>query len=115
MSPPEAPLVDRLPTPCWLVAFTNRRTEAHDEEYDRVAARMVALAREQPGFLGVEAVRDAQGVGITLSYWRDRASISAWKAHLEHGEAQRAGNDRFYARWRLRVCEVVDERGFDAD
>jgi heme-degrading monooxygenase HmoA len=33
-----------------------------------MADHMVALASEQPGFLGVESVRDGNGLGITVSY-----------------------------------------------
>lgn len=71
-----------------------------------MAERMVELAREQPGFLGVESARNAEGLGITVSYWRDEASIAAWRAHADHAVAQRLGREAWYARYRLEVCEV---------
>jgi heme-degrading monooxygenase HmoA len=71
-----------------------------------MAERMEQLAREQPGFLGVESARNAEGLGITVSYWRDEASIAAWRAHAEHAVAQRLGKEAWYARYRLEVCEV---------
>lgn len=42
-----------------------------------MAERMVALAGEQPGFLGVESVRE--GVGITASYWSDWSRFAIGK------------------------------------
>jgi heme-degrading monooxygenase HmoA len=72
-----------------------------------MAERMVELARKQPGFLGVESARNAEGLGITVSYWRDAASIAAWRAHAEHAVAQRLGREAWYARYRLEVCEVT--------
>ncbi len=42
-------------------------------------------------FLGIESVRGADGLGITVSYWRDEASILAWKRDTEHQQAQRGG------------------------
>jgi len=37
---------------------------------------MYTLALAQPGCLGAESTRDATGLGITVSYWDDEASIS---------------------------------------
>lgn len=51
--------------PYYAVIFTSERTDV-DEGYAAMAERMLALARTQPGFLGVESARD--GVGITVSY-----------------------------------------------
>jgi heme-degrading monooxygenase HmoA len=42
------------------VTFTSTRTSI-DDGYGDVADRMVELASQQPGFLGVESVRDASG------------------------------------------------------
>jgi heme-degrading monooxygenase HmoA len=49
---------------------------------------MVELAAQQPGYLGVESTRGADGFGITVSYWTDPAAIRAWKEHAEHVIAQ---------------------------
>ncbi len=91
--------------PYYAVIFTSQRTEG-DQGYAAMAERMVELARQQPGFLGVESVRDAEGFGLTVSYWRDEASIAAWKAHAEHAVAQRLGRERWYGAFALRVCRV---------
>jgi len=50
--------------------------------------------------------RDASGFGITVSYWKDEASITAWKANAVHREAQSAGKARWYADFRIRVARV---------
>ena len=67
-----------------------------------MAERMVELAKEQDGFLGVEsASRTSEGFGITVSYWRDLESIKKWKAQSEHAAAQRMGRrDAFYRNYR---------------
>jgi len=90
--------------PYWAVVFTSRRTEA-DAGYAETAARMVELARRQPGFLGLESARGEDGVGITVSYWRDEAAIAAWKAQVEHAAA-RARAAAWYAGFAVRVCRV---------
>jgi heme-degrading monooxygenase HmoA len=98
--------------PYWAVIFTSLRT-GDDEGYGDTAARMLALAAQQPGFLGVESARD--GVGITVSYWRDEASIAAWKRVTEHAVAQGAGRQRWYERYAVRVAQVTRAYGFERE
>lgn len=91
--------------PYYAVIFSSLRREG-GEEYAKTAERMMELACRQPGFLGVESVRDPDGFGITVSYWRDEESISAWKADSEHMAAQDAGKSRWYEHYQLRVARV---------
>jgi heme-degrading monooxygenase HmoA len=91
--------------PYYAVIFTSRMS-GDDAGYEAMAAAMEELALAQPGALGVESVRGADGVGITVSYWRDEASIRAWKAKAEHLAAQRSGIQRWYSRYELRVAKV---------
>lgn len=53
--------------PYYAVIFTSERTEG-DHGYDAMAKQMIELASQQPGFLGVDSVRNERGVGITVSY-----------------------------------------------
>ena len=103
------------PAPYYAVIFSS--TLADDAEgYSTMADRMVALAREQEGFIDVEsASRTSEGFGITVSYWRDLESIRKWKNVSEHAAAQRMGRDAFYRSYRLRVARVERECGFDRD
>jgi heme-degrading monooxygenase HmoA len=91
------------PAPYYAVIFTSLRT-AVDEGYGDMAEKMVALAAQQPGFLGVESARD--GLGITVSYWKDLESIRAWKAHAEHQVAQQLGREKWYAAFKTRIAKV---------
>jgi len=96
----------RLPEPpYYAVIFTSRRTTG-DRGYGEMAARMAELAAQQPGFLGLESARGVDGLGITVSYWRDEASILAWKGDREHQQAQRAGRQTWYAGYEVRIAKV---------
>ena len=68
--------------------------------------RMIALAFQMPGFLGVESVRSADGLGITVSYWQSEDAIRRWKARSEHRIAQAAGRKVWYADYIFRVAKV---------
>jgi len=91
--------------PYYAVIFTSLRTEG-DQGYGEAAERMVELARQQPGFLGVESARGEDGLGITVSYWSDEAAILAWKQHAEHSEIRERGRSTWYQAFHTRVCKV---------
>ncbi len=65
--------------PYYAVIFTSIRTEG-DNGYSAMANKMVELASQQPGFLGLESARE--DVGITVSYWKDLDSIKKWKNNI---------------------------------
>jgi heme-degrading monooxygenase HmoA len=94
--------------PYYAVIFTSHRTEG-DAGYAEMATRMVELASQQPGFLGVESARE--DVGITVSYWADLESIKGWKANLEHQEAQRIGKGKWYSSFKTRISKVERDYG----
>lgn len=91
--------------PYYAVIFTSRRTSV-DEGYDAMGDRMVELAARQPGFLGVESTRGADGLGITVSYWATVEHIAAWKAHGEHRIAQSMGLKKWYEAFETRIARV---------
>ena len=105
-------LADTPEPPYYAVVFTSQRTEG-DDGYAAMGERMVTMARTQPGFLGVESVRGADGVGITVSYWSDLDAIAGWKRDAAHAEAQRGGRERWYRSFRLRVARVERQQSFD--
>ncbi len=109
------PLARTPQPPYYAVVFTAVRTDADAEGYAATAERMVELAAAQPGFLGIESTRGADGVGITVSYWDNPDSIRRWQQHAEHLLAQEKGRAAWYARFRLRVCRVERDYGFEAD
>jgi heme-degrading monooxygenase HmoA len=106
MKDDDEPLARTPEPPYYAVIFTSMRAAAEPDAYAAVAARMVELARSQPGFLGVESVRDATGAGITVSYWASEEAIAAWKRVAQHRAAQRAGRERWYEDYTLRVARV---------
>jgi heme-degrading monooxygenase HmoA len=96
----------KLPEPpSYAVIFSSQRTEG-DRGYAHMADRMFELASTQPGFLGVESARDANGFGITVSYWASEDAIVAWKAHAEHGPVQETGKRVWYVDYQLRIAKV---------
>lgn len=101
--------------PYYAVVFTSLRTSGNGDGYVHTLERMLELARQQPGYLGFETAREAGGLGITVSYWRDEAAIKNWKQNTEHLRAQSNGRENWYAQYELRVCRVERAYGFTRD
>jgi len=105
--------IAKTPDPSYCaVVFTSVRT-AIDDGCAETAEKMVALASEQTGFLGIESVRDETGLGITVSYWKDKESIRKWKTHAGHQQAQQFGRDKWCRSYKIRVAKVEREYGHD--
>jgi heme-degrading monooxygenase HmoA len=94
--------------PYYAVIFTSHRTD-DDNGYREMAEKMVALASQQPGFLGVESAREE--IGITVSYWTDLESIHLWREHIEHQQARKLGRERWYSAFQVRIAKVEHDYG----
>ena len=97
--------------PYFAVIFTSRRTPA-DEGYGDTSEQMIALASQQPGFLGYESARGADGLGITVSYWQSEEAIANWRRHADHLVAQQKGRETWYSEFVTRVARVERARRF---
>ena len=96
--------------PYYAVIFTSTVT-GDAEGYAAAATRMVELARQQPGFLGIDSAR-SDGVGITVSYWASDEAITSWKHQVEHTAIRETGRERWYAGYELRVARVERAYGW---
>lgn len=99
--------------PYYAVIFTSQKNSNDSKGYEKMAERMVTLAKQQSGFLGVESVRGSDGFGITISYWKSTDDIKAWKANSEHQIAREFGRSDWYSNYHARICLVEREYAFD--
>ncbi len=97
--------------PYYAVIFTSLRTDI-DEGYDKMAEKMVELAAQQQGYLGVESARNE--TGITVSYWKDLDSIKKWKQQTDHLLAQQLGRQKWYETYKTRISLVERDYGFES-
>jgi len=102
------------PPPYYAVVFSSQRRDG-DNGYGATSDRMVELAQQQPGFLGVESTRGDDGFGITVAYWDSEESIKAWRLHLEHTAARERGRADWYRHFELRIAKVERAYGWDLD
>jgi heme-degrading monooxygenase HmoA len=98
--------------PYYVVVFASQRTEG-DEGYAEAAAQMEEAVAQQPGFLGADSTRDANGFGITVAYFTDDESIRQWYSHPEHTKTRNKGRAQWYQHYALHVAKV--ERAYRWD
>ncbi|WP_405711295.1 antibiotic biosynthesis monooxygenase [Streptomyces xanthophaeus] len=105
--------VQAFEPPYLMAVFTSVRTsEDADSGYLETLDRMGEIVRANPGFLGYESARNPGGLGITVAYFRDHASLTQWREDLEHQAAMKAGRAQWYESYTLHVATVERSHGF---
>ncbi|HAW26549.1 antibiotic biosynthesis monooxygenase family protein [Gimesia maris] len=99
-------------TPCYAVIFTSTLSDSQ-EGYDAMSDRMLELAAQQPGYLGIESFRSPDGKGVTISYWEDLNAITAWKQNPEHQSAQELGKTQWYQNYSIEIARIESGYSFD--
>jgi heme-degrading monooxygenase HmoA len=80
--------------------------------FDRAAALRPVL-EQMDGFISVERFESLSQPGkiLSLSFWRDEATVQRWRNLEAHREAQHAGQSEIFADYRLRVAAVLRDYG----
>lgn len=94
--------------PYYAVIFTSILSET-DEEYQGLDNKLIELAKESGGYLGMDSARS--GLGISISYWQSIEDIQKWRANVEHQAAIQKGIEKWYEKYNVRICKV--ERNYE--
>ncbi|MFD2119951.1 antibiotic biosynthesis monooxygenase family protein [Streptomyces cirratus] len=100
--------------PYVMAVFTGVRT-CDDTGYAETSTRMNEIVRANPGFLGYESAGTPGGLGITVAYFRDHDSLTAWRDDPEHQAAMKQGRTHWYESYSLHVATVERSHGFVRD
>ncbi len=96
--------------PYYAVIFSSVRTDG-ELDYGNMADKMIELAQQQKGFLGIESARSE--LGITVSYWDNLEAIKKWKMNVDHVEAREKGKSIWYKEFKVRISKVERDYGFE--
>jgi len=96
--------------PYYAVIFTSIQRDTL-EGYKEMAHKMEELAKQQPGYLGMESARNE--IGLTVSYWETLEAIKNWKQQSEHLKAQLKGRTDWYDWYKVRICKVERDYEFN--
>ncbi|MSP48619.1 MAG: antibiotic biosynthesis monooxygenase [Alphaproteobacteria bacterium] len=95
------------------VIFEVWPTAERRQEYLDIAAGLRPLLASIDGFLSIERFESLSEPGklLSLSYWRDEASVKAWRNLEPHRAAQAKGRGGTFRDYRLRIAGVVRDYG----
>jgi heme-degrading monooxygenase HmoA len=77
----------------------------HSDRYFELAAHLRPELDKNPGLIFIDRYRSVDRPGIVLSHswWVDEASLIAWREHIGHRAVQRAGRERHFKDYRIRI------------
>ncbi len=95
------------------VIFEVWPADGRKTEYLDHAARLRSELERMNGFISIERFQSLTDPDklLSLSLWRDEASVAAWRRHAGHRAAQAAGRGGIFRDYRLRVAAVLRDYG----
>ncbi len=86
-----------------------------ESEFETALKHMQEQVKKYDGFLGERqccSIEDKETF-VTLFFWRDRESMQAWRDDPEHLEVQQLAREKIFAWYKIRVCELEREYGWE--
>ena len=96
--------------PYYTVIFTSKRTTL-DDGYTELNDALYAEALKLDGYYGSETLRNEEGYGVAVLYWRDMSDIQEWAKYQKHLYAKEQGKAKWYEGYRVRIAKVEREYG----
>ena len=96
------------------VVFRTRLKPGVEAEIEAVGARMYELASSMPGFVSYREYQAADGESVSIVEFESHETLAAWREQAEHRQAQAAGRERFFAEYRVTICDAVRDYSFKA-
>ena len=110
------PFIVKTPKPpYYAVIFTSINADVDHTEHTEMYQRMVKIAQNYQGYLGIEPARNPDGSGVAAVYWRDHESILAFARDPEHLIAKKKGREIWYSHYLIRICKVERDYGRQED
>lgn len=93
----------------YAVIFEVYPSATGKEEYLKIAGEVRKFIEGREGFISIERFQSLadEGKVLSLSFWESEEAIEQWRTLLEHRNAQRAGKEKLFQSYRIRVAEVV--------
>lgn len=98
-----------------ITVFRSRLRSDAGQDYQRMAARTEAAAREIEGFASFKTFRAPDGETVSIVEFETLEAHRAWRDHPLHREAQASGRDRWYDDYDIKVAEVLRAHHFSRE
>jgi len=91
---------------------TKLRADADQQEYEKLAERMLELVQQNPGFISINSYPDSDGGELTIVRFASEEALEAWRTHPEHLQVQQLGRTKFYESYHIDVCNLARQREY---
>jgi heme-degrading monooxygenase HmoA len=97
----------------YAVIFEVEPRPGRRQDYLDIAAALRPELERIDGFISVERFQSltTEGKILSLSFWRDAASVQRWREHGQHQRAQAKGRAEVFKDYRISVVDVVRQYG----
>jgi heme-degrading monooxygenase HmoA len=91
--------------------FEVQTRPGHADQYLELAASLKPALEASGGCRFIDRFRSVTRENLLLSYqiWQDEGSMTAWRAHGYHHEVQKAGREKVFSDYRIRVAQLIHE------
>jgi heme-degrading monooxygenase HmoA len=96
-----------------VVLFRSRLSAEAGDDYSEMAAEMLETAKPMPGFVDFKSFKAEDGERISIVWWRDEETMTAWRTHARHLVAQKSGREKWYESYKIEVAEVLRANAFE--
>ncbi|MFQ5763338.1 MAG: hypothetical protein ACE5GT_00270 [Rhodospirillales bacterium] len=96
--------------PFYAVVYTTAPAERGTPGFGETASMLVALAANQPGYLGFQTEHAAEGRTVAVCYWDAYAALADWQEKARVWVPERFGLDAFICATGCLWPWLLDER-----
>jgi heme-degrading monooxygenase HmoA len=89
-----------------VTVFRHRLNAEARDDYSALLTRIVELSKTIPGYVSQKRFTADDGERVTIVEFATEEGQRAWASHPEHLAAMRLGRERFYADFKVQVCDV---------
>jgi heme-degrading monooxygenase HmoA len=95
----------QTPAPPYYAVIAPAVLAADVQGYPELATRLMEVAHEVEGFLGIESCYRGN-FALAVSYWQSLEAIERWRTHARHRLAKELGKTRWFEAYFTRIARV---------
>ncbi len=88
------------------------RDDVDLEEFGKFEEKMIELGSSMPGFQEIKEFKADDGECMMLVTFQTRADMIHWRDHPDHKKAQQRGRERYFSKYDVKICEVIQHYSF---
>lgn len=97
--------IAETPAPPYYAVIAPAELADDIKGYPELALKLIELAKEVPGFLGIESGFQP-GFAVAVSYWATLEAIQQWSVNAQHLVAKDKAKSKWFKKYLTRIAKV---------